>query len=216
MTTIGTLYGYWRSSCSWRVRIALQYKGLSVKHHSVHLVKDGGAQFLPSYANLNPMHQVPALELLDGTILTQSIAILEYLEESYPSPPLLPEVPNHRAQVRQIVEIINSGIQPLQNLALLNYFSANNIDRLAFAKSSIEKGLQSIVEVLPNHTGPFLFGEMMTLADCCLIPQLYNAKRFNCNLEGLERLLMVEQHCQSLPFFQGAHPNRQQDAVVEK
>lgn len=212
---IGTLYGYWRSSCSWRVRLALAYKGLEVHHHPIHLVKNGGEQFQEDYTQHNLMQQVPLLILQDGTVLSQSIAILEFLEEAYPNPKLLPSNSIERAKVRQIVEIINSGIQPLQNLSLLNYFADNHLDQMAFAKKSIEKGLRSIAQLLPKSNGPFLLGETITFAECCLIPQLYNAKRFNCDLAGLERLLQVESRCQLLECFQVAHPNNQPDAQID-
>lgn len=208
------LYGYWRSSSAWRVRIALEWKGLPWEYVPVHLVADGGQQNLPAHAARNPMRQVPVLELDDGRLLSQSVAIVEYLEELQPTPPLLPADPFARAVVRQLVEVVNSGIQPLQNLRVLAAMEAAGGDRGAWARQVIEPGLAALQELARPHAGRFLVGDAPSLADVFLVPQLYNARRFGCGLEPLDLLLRVEQAAQALPAFQRAHPDRQPDAVA--
>ena len=207
------LYSYWRSSCSWRVRLALGFKGLEFDIIPIHLVKNGGEQFSEEYEHLNPMNQVPTLVLEDGRLLTQSIAIIEFLEESFPSPALLPKHPYHRAKMRELVEIINSGIQPAQNLSLLLQLEKLQAgSKLAWGKTVIEKGLVALETKSVETSGRFLIGDQFTIADCCLIPQLYNARRFNCDLTLFPTLLKVEAHCQQLNFYTQAHPDSQIDA----
>lgn len=207
------LYGYWRSSASWRVRIGLALKGVDVEHHSVHLVRDGGQQHGAEHRQRNPMRQVPVLELDDGRQLTQSVAILEYLEEHYPTPRLLPEDPYLRARTRALTEVVNSGIQPLQNLATLQHLTRLGVDRAAWGRHYIHQGLLNLQSMAQPTAGRFLVGDDVTLADIALIPQLYNARRFDVPLGELELLLAVEAQCASLEAFQAAHADQQPDAT---
>lgn len=209
------LYSYWRSSSAWRVRIALQLKDLPHELQAVHLVRDGGEQHQAAHVARNPMRQVPVLELDDGRLLTQSVAILEYLEERYPNPALLPSRPFQRAQVRQLVEVVNSGIQPLQNLRVLAAMAAAGGDRQAWGRSVVEEGLAALQALARPTAGRFLYGDSVTLADLMLVPQLYNARRFGCDLSALDLLLEVERECAGLPAFQRAHPDQQPDAPPE-
>lgn len=208
------LYGYWRSSSAWRVRIALEWKGLAWENVPVHLVADGGQQHGPAHVARNPMRQVPVLELDDGRLLSQSVAIVEYLEETHPTPALMPADPYRRAVVRQLVEIVNSGIQPLQNLRVLAAMEAAGVDRVAWARQVIEPGLRALQDLARPHAGRFLVGDQPSLADVYLVPQLYNARRFGCDLVPLDLLTRVEQAAEGLPAFQRAHPDRQPDAVL--
>lgn len=208
------LYGYWRSSSAWRVRIALEHKALPYDNIPVHLVADGGQQNSLEHVGRNPMRQVPVLELDDGRCLTQSVAIVEYLDERYPTPPLLPPEPFLRACTRQLVEVVNAGIQPLQNLRVLQAIDAAGGDRAAWGRQVIDEGLTALQALARRHAGRFLVGDELSLADLYLVPQLYNARRFRCDLTGLDLLLSVEQSCQELPAFQRAHPDRQPDAIL--
>ncbi len=207
------LYSYWRSSCSWRVRLALGFKGLSAEIIPIHLVKNGGEQFSEYYSTLNPMNQVPSLSLDDGRLLTQSIAIIEFLEDIAPNPTLLPEDIFLRAKMREMVEIINSGIQPLQNLRLLRMLEQLQPGtKLQWGKEVIADGLLALEQKAQKLSGRFLIGDQFTIADCCLIPQLYNARRFQCNMDPFPTLLTVETNCKELQFFTAAHPDSQTDA----
>ncbi len=207
------LYGYWRSSSSWRVRIALTYKGLQWTDVPVHLVRGGGEQHSEEHRRRNPLAQVPVLDLGDGQYIAQSMAILEYLEETYPRPALLPSAPEARAQVRELAEMINSGIQPLQNLALLQRLHDGwQIDRAAWAKSTITAGLDALEARAREGSGVFLVGNSPSIADVCLIPQLYNARRFDCDLGRWPRLLAAEMKSLTLPAFESTRPEKQIDA----
>lgn len=206
------LHGYWRSSSSWRVRIALHYKGVAFENAPVHLLQDGGAHHLSAYHTINPMEQVPALEVEPGTWLAQSIAILEYLEETIPDPPLLPGDPISRARARQLAEISNSGIQPLHNLTVLQTLRAHGVDEKAWCRQFISRGLAAIAEIAASHGGRFLVGDHPTFADVCLVPQLHAARRFELDLAPFPRLIAVEEACMQLPAFQAAHAHRQPDA----
>lgn len=208
------LYGYWRSSSAWRVRIALAWKGLSYENIPVHLVRDGGEHTKPEHLQRNPLGQVPVLELDDGRRLSQSVAIVEYLDERFPTPPLLPADAYDRAWTRQLVEDVNSGIQPLQNLRVLQTLEAQGVDRAAWGQDAISRGLAALQAQARPRAGRFLVGNTLTMADLFLVPQLYNARRFGCDLSQLDLLLAVEAACQDLPAFQLAHPDRQPDAVV--
>ncbi len=212
------LYGYWRSSCSWRVRIGLELKGLSYENCPVHLVDDGGHQHRDDFRAKNPMRQLPVLEVRDGDVvaeLSQSLAILEFLEERYPRAPLLPGSALERAKIRQLAEAINSGVQPLQNLAVMQKLKAeSDVDAKAWSAYWIERGLKAYQAMLPDHGGPFCVGDAPTLADVCLIPQLYNARRFSVPFDELGRLLEIEAAAEELSAFQAAHPDRQPDAVL--
>jgi len=207
------LYGYWRSSASWRVRIGLALKGVEVEHHSVHLVQDGGQQHAADHLQRNPMRQVPVLELDDGRQLTQSLAILEYLDARYPEPKLLPSDPYLRARARALTEVVNSGIQPLQNLATLQHLTRLGVDRMAWGRHYIHQGLLNLQTMAEHTAGHFLVGDDVSLADIALIPQLYNARRFAVPLDDLSLLLDVEARCEALDAFQAAHADQQPDAT---
>ncbi len=212
------LYGYWRSSCTWRVRIALSYKGLAYDSISVDLVRDGGDQLKPEFFEKNPLRQVPVLVIDDAVagevLISQSMAILEYLEETQPEPALLPSDPLRRAKVRQLAEVVNAGTQPLQNLALLRHLEAISGQEAArsFAARVVEQGLSALEALSRSVKGRFLVGDQPSFADVCLVPQLYNARRFHVNLDAFPGLLGVEEHCFELPAFSETQPSRQPDA----
>ncbi len=210
------LHGYWRSSCSWRVRIALGLKGLAYEYVPVHLVKDGGAQNSDAYRALNPMRTVPTLEVEEGgrvVYLAQSLAILEYLEERHPSPALLPADPVARAHVRMLAELVNSGIQPLQNLSVLQRIKGEHgVDDKAWAAHWIARGLTAFQAVAEGTAGRYCVGDTLSFADVCLVPQLYGARRFGVDLEPFGLLTRIEAECAAQPAFQAAHADRQPDA----
>ena len=209
------LYTYWRSSCSWRVRIALNLKGLDYELHPVHLVKDGGEQHSEWYREINPQAQLPTLELSDGTHLTQSMAIMMYLERVHPAVSLLPIEPLLYAKIIQLSEIINAGIQPLQNLSVLQFLNKQDPSKelsMSWARGVIQKGLEDLESLVAELNTRFLMTDTPTIAECCLIPQLYNARRFGCDLSKVPRLLKVEQSCEKLEAFKQAHPSVQPDA----
>lgn len=211
------LYNYFRSSASYRVRIALNLKNLSYAYAPIHLTRNGGEQFNESYRALNPQSLVPTLQ--DGEDrLTQSLAILEYLEEKYPKPPLLPATPAERARVRALAQIVACEIHPLNNLRVLGYLTGN-LGMSDEAKSQwyqhwVAVGLEALEAQVAKsrYTGKFCHGDTPTHADCCLIPQLANARRFKCELSGFPTLLRIEENCNALPAFQNAAPGRQPDA----
>jgi len=202
------LYSYFRSSCSWRVRIALEWKGINYDYQAVHLIKDGGQQNTETYKVTNPMAQVPSITI-DGATFTQSIAILEYLEETYPEKALLPKDVLGRLKVREICEIIGSGIQPLQNLSVLQKLGQDK--QKEWAVYWMNKGFTALEQILTASSGKYCFGDEVTLADCCLVPQLYNARRFKVDLEAFPTILRVEKNLEALEPFQKSHPSRQPD-----
>jgi maleylpyruvate isomerase len=208
------LLGYFRSSATWRVRIALNLKGRDVAHAFHHLRR--GEQRAADYLRLNPQGLVPALELDDGTVLTQSLAICEWLDEMYPAPPLLPGDAPQRAQIRAFALAIACDIHPVQNLkvpARLGSLGVSEAAVTAWARDVIAEGLAACQALLPSgRPGPFLFGPAPTLAELCLVPQLANARRFGVDLAPLSHLLEVEAACQALPPFAAAAPDRQPDA----
>jgi len=209
------LYTYWRSSCSWRVRIALNLKGLDYELHPVHLVKDGGEQHSEWYREINPQAQLPTLELPDGSHLTQSMAIMMYLDRVHPAVSLLPTEPLLYAKIIGLAEIINAGIQPLQNLSVLQFLNKQDPSKelsMSWARGVIQRGLEDLESLVTESTTQFLLTDTSTIAECCLIPQLYNARRFGCDLSKVPRLLKVEQACEKLEAFQLAHPSVQPDA----
>lgn len=207
------LHGYWRSSCSYRVRIALALKGLAYDHVAVHLVAGGGEQHRADYQAINPMRQVPSLILDDGVVLTQSVAIMEYLNEVYPEPALLPKDPVARARARAMVEVVNAGIQPLQNLAVLNRVRDELAgDSKAWAMFFMKQGLDALEALAASQTSEFLASDSPSMADACLVPQLYNANRFSFDLPSWPTLHRVNQACLAHPAFQKAHPDLQPDA----
>ena len=209
------LYTYFRSSAAYRVRIALNLKGIPCTPVFVHLTRGGGEQHAPAYRAVNPAGLVPALELDDGTVITQSLAIMAYLDEAYPSPSLYPDDTMARAKVRNFAAIIVSDIHPLNNLRVLRYLKRElhqeqpAID--AWYRHWIAEGLPALEAMLTEH-GPFCFGAAPTLADVCLVPQLANARRYECPLDAFPRLCRAEAACHALPAFQAAAPERQPDA----
>ncbi|TCZ63001.1 maleylacetoacetate isomerase [Roseicella aquatilis] len=207
------LYGYWRSSAAYRVRIALNLKGLRAEHRFVHLRK--GEQREEGHRALNPQGLVPALVLEDGAVLTQSLAICEYLDEIHPEPPLLPREPVARARVRAFAQTVAAEIHAVQNLKVLNRVKALGHPQEAanaWAHDVIAEGLAACEALLRDQPGPFCFGALPGLADIALVPQLYNARRFNVALGAMPRLLAAEAACGALPAFAEAAPERQPDA----
>ncbi len=210
------LYTFFRSSASYRVRIALNLKGLDYQQVPIHLRRGGGEQFSAAYRAINPQELVPALED-DGKIFTQSLAIIEYLEEKYPKPALLPSDPAGRAIVRGMALSIACEVHPIQNLRVLNYLKANchqtdeQVNR--WARHWIDLGLSALEQSIVRHgEGKFCYGEAPTLADVCLVPQLGNARRFGCDLSRYPTLLAIEKNCAALPAFASAAPEKQPDA----
>jgi maleylpyruvate isomerase len=207
------LHGYFRSTASWRVRIGLALKGVTAEAVTHHLRK--GEQRAPAFLVLNPQGFVPALETDDGAVLTQSLAILEWLEETRPDPPLLPRDPVARAKVRAVALAIVCDIHPVQNLKVLARLRALGQPEEAvtgWARDVIAEGLAACEALVRDGRGPFLFGEAPTLADLCLVPQLFNARRFATPLDGLPRLLAAEAACMALPAFADTAPEKQPDA----
>ncbi|MEE9099998.1 maleylacetoacetate isomerase [Pseudomonas nitroreducens] len=210
-----TLYSYWRSSAAYRVRIALGLKGLAYRQVPVHLVKDGGQQHAADYRALNPQELVPLL--VDGeTRIAQSLAILEYLEETHPQPSLLPRDALQRAQVRALSLHIACDIHPLNNLRVLQYLSGPlgvaDEAKSVWIRHWVETGLRAVEAGLDVLPGPLSLGERPGYFEACLIPQLYNARRFDCDLSGCPRVLAIAARCETLEAFQQAAPEVQPDA----
>ena len=211
------LYGYFRSSAAFRVRIALNLKGLKPEHKFVHLLKDGGQQFAAEYERLNPQHLVPALVHNDYP-LQQSLAIIEYLDEVFPDPPLLPGDPLARARVRAIALAVACDIHPLNNLRVRKYLHkqlGRSEDEIRdWQVHWITLGFQAIETMLvgSEYTGRFCHGDQPTLADICLIPQMTNAHALNMDLSAYPTLARVEAAALALPAFSNALPKNQPDA----
>ncbi len=205
------LHGYFRSTASWRVRIGLAIKGLGYEQVSHHLRK--GEQRAPNYLRVNPQGFVPALVLDDGTALTQSLAILEYLEEIQPQPPMLPNGASARARVRAAAQIIACDIHPVQNLKVLDRILALADEAVMqqWARTTIEEGLDAFAKTIANESGPYCFGDSPTMADICLVPQLANARRFGANW-NMGRIANIEAACLALPAFANTRPDMQPDA----
>lgn len=215
------LYSYFRSSASYRVRIALNLKGLDYELVPVHLLKNGGEQFSPEYLKLNPDALVPVLvDEAQGeeVALTQSLAIMEYLDETYPETRLLPQHPRDRAYVRGIALSIACDIHPLNNLRVLRYLvrtlKVAEEAKNAWYRHWCEKGLAALETTLARdgRTGTYCFGDSPSLADCCLVPQIANAQRLNCDLSAMPTLMRIHDACQALEAFQRAAPGNQPDA----
>lgn len=207
------LWSYWRSSCAYRVRIVLGLKGLPYEYRAVHLMRDGGQQHHPEYGSVNPLRQVPALEVDEANVtLVQSMAIIEYLDERYPKPPLLPHSALERAHVRALSELVNSGIQPLQNTATFAELKRHGVDHEAWARLFIAKGLAALEQLAAPRAGAFLFGDTVSLADVYLVPQLYNARRWGVPLEPYPALTRAEENAHTLAAFRDAAPEAQPDA----
>lgn len=209
------LRGYFRSSASWRVRIALHWKGLAFETVPVHLLRNGGEQHGEEHRKLNPMEQLPVL-IVDGVPLVQSLAILEFLEERHPEPPLLPREPFARARARALAEVVNSGVQPLQNLEVMQRlggtFGADKPAQQAWARAYIERGLAALEAMVTPGAGRFSVSDEVSFADLCLVPQLYNARRFSVDLSVCPTLVAIESRLVELPAFAAAHPDRQPDS----
>jgi maleylpyruvate isomerase len=211
------LHSYWRSSASHRVRIGLGLKELAFEYVTVNIVK--GEQFAPAYRAKNPMAQVPTLEITgdDGRriALSQSLPILEYLDERWPELPILPRDPYLRAKTRALAEIVNAGIQPMQNLRVTRPIKALGGDDVAWARRFIAEGLTAFAGAADETAGAFCVGDTPTIADCCLVPQLGAARRYGVELDTtFDRLLAIEARCLALPAFAQAMPERQPDAVT--
>ena len=211
------LYGFYRSSATFRARIALNLKGLDYAGAVIHLVKIGGEQFAPEYRALNPQSLVPVLQ--DGDLtLTQSLAIIEYLDEVYPEPALLPATAAQRARVRSIALMIACEIHPLNNLRVLRYLvkdlKVTEARKDEWYRHWVVSGLESLEIRLANDpaTGLCCHGDVPGLADICLVPQLANARRFNIALDAFPTLLRIERNCMALKPFQDAAPSAQPDA----
>ncbi len=211
------LYSYFRSSASFRVRIALALKGLDYEYVPVHLLKDGGQQFAGGFRAMNPAALVPVLDD-DGSVLTQSLAIIEYLDETRPQPPLLPQDAAGRARVRAIALAIACEIHPLNNLRVLGYLSKTlgitEAQRHAWYCHWVETGLAAVEAMLANdpHTGACCHGDAPTLADICLVPQIFNAQRFKARLDHVPTVMRIHEHCLTLPAFAKSVPALQPDA----
>jgi maleylpyruvate isomerase len=211
------LYGYFRSSAAYRVRIALNLKGLDYECAFVHLTKNGGEQFAPEYRAMNPQALVPVLQE-DATTLTQSLAIIEYLDEVYPDPGFLPKPAAERARVRSLALTIACEIHPLNNLRVLRYLvndlKVSEAQKNEWYRHWVVSGLEPVETRLANDsaTVKFCHGDTPGLADICLVPQLANAKRFNISLDDFPTLVRIEQNCMALKAFQDAAPSAQPDA----
>jgi maleylacetoacetate isomerase/maleylpyruvate isomerase len=210
-----TLHSMWRATAPYRVRIGLKLKGLDYAYVGHDLV--GGEARRAPYADLNRQGLVPALETDDG-VLTQSLAILEWLEETHPEPPLLPKTPRDRAMVRAMAEIVACDIHPLNNLRVLQALDGlghpmGGEDQTAWAQRWIKTGFAALEPMVASHGGGFAFGAAPTIADCCLIPQIWACSRFRVDLTPYPSLSAVYARAGEHPAFQAAHPERQPDAV---
>ncbi len=205
------LYGYYRSSASWRVRIAFALKGLSCEQRFRHLRK--GEQLEPDYLKINPQGLVPSLVWADGTALTQSLAIIQYLDEIEPDPPLFSGTAVERAKIRAASYVIACETHPVQNLKILERVRilAGDEASVAWARQTISEGLSTFAALVENETGPYAFGEHPSLADICLIPQLANARRFGADT-AIGRIPEIERTCMQNAAFAGTRPELQPDA----
>lgn len=211
------LFTYFRSSAAYRVRIALNLKGLQYEPVPVHLLRDGGQQNQMEYREKSPLGIVPSLQT-DTGVLTQSLAIIEWMDETYPQVPLLPTDADGRARVRAIAQTIACDIHPLNNLRVLRYLTKNlgisEEQKTDWYRHWVNEGLAAIEKLLACdlRTGTFCHGETPGMADCCLIPQVFNACRFNCPLDSLPTIQRIVAACESMDAFQDASPARQVDA----
>ena len=208
------LYSFFRSSAAYRVRIALNLKDIAYKTVSVHLTKDGGHNRRPEFRAVNPQMRVPALVTSTGDVLIQSLAIMEYLDEVYPDPPLLPKDPIERARVRAVAQIIACDIHPLNNTGPLNYLrSALKADQAAIQAwyaHWIAAGFEAIEQLI--RPGPYAFGRNVTIADICIVPQIANARRLKVSLERFPRIVAVDAAANKTSAFDAARPDLQPDA----
>ena len=210
------LYSYWRSSAAYRVRIGLNLKGLPYEIVPIHLLRDGGEQRSEAYRNINPQGLVPVLQH-GSRMLRQSLAILEYLDETFPDRPLLPATARARQRVRALAQAIACDVHPLNNLRVLKYFEHEwNVpqpERDEWVRHWIGEGFAAIETMLNDHlsTGQYCEGEVPTIADCCLVPQVYNARRFGVDIGKYPTIERIEKACLALPAFDLARPERQPD-----
>lgn len=211
------LYSYWRSSAAYRVRIALHLKQLSFETIPVHLLKDGGQQHHADYQLLNPAELVPVLQD-DSLSLNQSLAIIEYLDEVYPEPALLPVAAADRAKVRALALDIACDIHPLNNLRVLQYLTGplalSEQQKLSWIQHWLATGFTALEQRLSQTAGEYSFGNQITLVDLCLVPQVYNALRFNLDMQSYPTVYRIYQHCQQLAAFALAAPEQQLDAMT--
>jgi len=206
MASRALLYSFWRSSCSWRVRIALNLKEIPYDIKTINI--GVGEHNRKDFLEVSPTAYVPALTI-DGHTIVESVAICEYLEETRPQEPLLPQDAYERAKVRELCEIISSGIQPLQNASVINKLDENT--GVEWAQHWIERGLNAVENILSTTAGKYCFGDEITLADCFLIPQVYNARRFEVDLEPYPTITRIDKELQGHPAFVPAHPTNQPD-----
>jgi maleylpyruvate isomerase len=212
------LFTFWRSSSAYRVRIALAIKGLAYEPAFVHLSRAGGQQHDPEFRSKNPLGQIPVLEIPGehgqaSVFLSQSLAIIEYLEERFPEPPLLPKDLLLRARVRELAELMNSGIQPFQNLTTTNFLGevAPELDKQRWFEKFIAGGLQVLEGRARELAGRYLVADEASIADVLLVPQLYAARRLGLQIAAYPTLLRIEAECLKLAGFAAAHPDRQAD-----
>lgn len=216
--TLPILYGYWRSSAAYRVRIALEYKGIAVEHRPINIKPGIDAQLSDDFLTLNPEGRVPFF-VDEGVTLSQSMAILEYLEERYPIPTLLPGSMGQKARIRQICALMTSDIHPLNNLSVLRYLK----ETLGQTEETVNdwythwilRGFAALEQQLEgaHWKGPYLMGDKVTLADVCLVPQIWNARRFDVDLKSVPSLVAIDEALNALPAFQAARPDKQPDAL---
>ena len=211
------LYNYFRSSASYRVRIALNFKGLAYDYAPVHLLKQGGQQLAPSFRAVNPDSLVPVLDD-DGEVVTQSLAIIEYLEETRPEPPLLPRGAVERAYVRSIALSIACEIHPLNNLRVLRYLvktlGVSEEQKNAWYRHWVEQGLAALEArlIAEKRSGRYALGDAVTLADVIIVPQIFNAQRLDCQLDAVPIIMRIFDNCMQLPAFVETQPSAQPDA----
>jgi len=208
------LYSYFRSSAAYRVRIALNLKGIAYETAPIHLVKDGGHNRRPEYRAVNPQMRVPALVISSGEVLIQSLAIIDYLDETHPNPPLLPKNPIARARARSLAEIVACDIHPLNNTSPLRYLKRvmhqeqSAID--AWYHHWVTEGFEALEALV--GPGPYCCGSDVTIADICLVPQVYNARRLKVPLDKFPKIVAIDAACLALPAFDRARPENQPDA----
>lgn len=211
------LYTYFRSSAAYRVRIALNLKAISYDAAPVHLLRNGGEQLSDAYRAINPASLLPTLED-DGNLIGQSLAIMEYLEDTHPQTPLLPAEPAGRARVRALALTIAADTHPLGNLRVLKYLTGelalSDEVKLAWQQHWLRTGMSALEALLVNHprTGRYCHGDTPTLADCCLVPQVFSAQRFGVDMTPYPTVARIHAACNELPAFQQAHPSQQPDA----